>query len=110
MKKKDFIMITIMRIKREGENCFFPGIYRVIRIYEFATTFFPLWAGVATDAQAKRVVENLAIFERQWGIVTSTKFTGCQWDGNDLFVIYGNILGRSIWVGSIAVDRSSRLG
>lgn len=62
-------------------TCLFSGNNRVIRHYEFATTFFPLWAGIASEEQAKRVAENLHVFERQWGIVTSTKFTGCQWDG-----------------------------
>lgn len=50
------------------------------RDYPFATTFFPLWAGVASQAQADKVVENLKIFERAGGIVTSPKNTGAQWD------------------------------
>ena len=50
------------------------------RDYPFATTFFPLWAGVASQAQADRVVENLGLFERPGGIVTSPRNTGAQWD------------------------------
>lgn len=50
------------------------------RKYEFATTFYPLWVGVASDAQAKRVVENLSIFEAPGGLFTSTRVTGNQWD------------------------------
>ncbi len=50
------------------------------RDYPFATTFFPLWTGVASQSQADRVVENLKIFERAGGIVTSPKNTGAQWD------------------------------
>jgi alpha,alpha-trehalase len=48
--------------------------------YEYVTTFYPLWAGLATPEQAKAVDQNLRIFERAGGLVTSTKETGGQWD------------------------------
>ena len=48
--------------------------------YPFATTFWPLWAGLASAAQARRVRDNLATFERPGGIVTSTHVSGSQWD------------------------------
>ncbi|MBD1933781.1 MULTISPECIES: trehalase family glycosidase [Cyanophyceae] len=50
------------------------------RNYEFATTFYPLWAGIASEEQAKRVVENLPDFEAPGGLLTSTRVTGSQWD------------------------------
>jgi alpha,alpha-trehalase len=50
------------------------------RRYEFATTFYPLWAGLASKAQAARVVKNLPLFEAAGGILTSTQATGNQWD------------------------------
>ena len=50
------------------------------RPYEFATTFYPLWAGLASPAQARRVVGNLGRFEAPGGILTSTRATGNQWD------------------------------
>jgi alpha,alpha-trehalase len=50
------------------------------RRYEFATTFYPLWAGAASKAQAARVVKNLPLFEAPGGILTSTQVTGNQWD------------------------------
>ncbi|MBH8563150.1 alpha,alpha-trehalase [Nostoc sp. CENA67] len=50
------------------------------RRYEFATTFYPLWVGLASDAQARRVAENLSLFEAPGGIFTSTRVTGNQWD------------------------------
>jgi len=53
---------------------------RQLRRYDFATTFYPLWAGIATPAQAKRVRENLARFEAPGGLLTSTEVTGNQWD------------------------------
>jgi alpha,alpha-trehalase len=48
--------------------------------YRYATTFYPLWAGVATDAQADAVVNNLNVFERAGGIATSVEETQGQWD------------------------------
>ncbi|MDJ0707513.1 MAG: trehalase family glycosidase [Leptolyngbyaceae cyanobacterium MO_188.B28] len=50
------------------------------RPYEFATTFFPLLAGIASEAQAGRVVENLPRFEAPGGLLTSTHVSGNQWD------------------------------
>ena len=48
--------------------------------YRYATTFYPLWAGLATDAQARAVVKNLGVFERAGGIAMSVQETEGQWD------------------------------
>jgi alpha,alpha-trehalase len=48
--------------------------------YQYASTFYPLFAGLATPAQAKAVVGNLKIFERPGGIPMSTYNKGTQWD------------------------------
>jgi alpha,alpha-trehalase len=50
------------------------------RRYPFVTTFYPLWAGMATKEQAARVVANLKLFERAGGLLTSTNRSGSQWD------------------------------
>jgi alpha,alpha-trehalase len=50
------------------------------RKYEFATTFYPLWAGLASKDQAARVRANLKLFEAPGGLLTSTRVTGNQWD------------------------------
>jgi len=50
------------------------------RHYEFATTFYPLWAGIASKEQAARVVKGLPRFEAPGGLLTSTQATGNQWD------------------------------
>ncbi|HST53131.1 MAG TPA: trehalase family glycosidase [Pyrinomonadaceae bacterium] len=50
------------------------------RRYLFITTFYPLWAGIATPRQAARVVSNLKLFERAGGLRTSTNESGSQWD------------------------------
>jgi alpha,alpha-trehalase len=50
------------------------------RPYEFATTFYPLWVGLATGEQAARVRANLPTLEAPGGLLTSTQTTGSQWD------------------------------
>jgi alpha,alpha-trehalase len=50
------------------------------RPYPFVTTFYPLWAGLATPQQAARVAANLPRFERPGGLLTSTNVSGSQWD------------------------------
>ncbi len=50
------------------------------RAYPFVTTFFPLWAGLATRRQAARLRAQLSLFERAGGLQTSTSVTGNQWD------------------------------
>lgn len=48
--------------------------------YEYATTFYPLWAGLATAQEAASVVRNLHRFEHAGGLAMSTRETGVQWD------------------------------
>jgi len=48
--------------------------------YDYVTTFYPLWAGVATPEQARAVVKHIGTFERPGGLVMSPYETGGQWD------------------------------
>ncbi|HXO33859.1 MAG TPA: trehalase family glycosidase [Candidatus Acidoferrales bacterium] len=48
--------------------------------YRYATTFYPLWAGLATAEQAKAVVKNLSALEKPGGLAMSPEETGAQWD------------------------------
>jgi alpha,alpha-trehalase len=48
--------------------------------YEYVTTFFPMWVGIATPEQARAVMRNVGVFERPGGLVMSPKETGGQWD------------------------------
>jgi alpha,alpha-trehalase len=48
--------------------------------YEYASTFYPLWAGLASDEQARAVVKNLPLFEQPGGLVMSHTESGMQWD------------------------------
>ena len=48
--------------------------------YRYVTTFYPLWAGLATPEQAKAVAKNVSAFERPGGLAMSGEDTGAQWD------------------------------
>ncbi len=50
------------------------------RQYEYATTFYPLWAGIASPEQAEQIVDNLFRFEAPGGLRTSNYVSGNQWD------------------------------
>jgi alpha,alpha-trehalase len=66
----------------DEQGLFFDFNFQTKRMskYQYATTFYPLWAGLATPEQAKAVASNLKIFERPGGIPMSTEETGTQWD------------------------------
>jgi alpha,alpha-trehalase len=48
--------------------------------YEYITTFYPLWAGLATAEQARAVARNVSRFEQPGGLLMSRQETGGQWD------------------------------
>jgi alpha,alpha-trehalase len=66
----------------EAEGLFFdwnlPASHR--GSYAYATAFMPLWAGWATQDQARRLVQRLPDFLASGGLLTSLETTGCQWD------------------------------
>ena len=48
--------------------------------YEYITTFYPLWAGIATPEQAEAVRKSLPVFEHEGGLAMSNHDAGDQWD------------------------------
>jgi alpha,alpha-trehalase len=48
--------------------------------YVYASTFYPLWAGLATNQQARAVAANLKHLEQPGGVAMSEQVTGVQWD------------------------------
>ena len=48
--------------------------------YQYITTYYPLWAGLATPEQAKALRANLHIFDEPGGLLMSPYYTGVQWD------------------------------
>ncbi|MDF2529537.1 MAG: neutral trehalase [Gammaproteobacteria bacterium] len=53
---------------------------QIMRPYIFGTTFYPLWAGIASHERAQQVVKNLVALEAPGGLLASTYVTGNQWD------------------------------
>jgi alpha,alpha-trehalase len=70
----------LMWDERDGLYYDYNFARKTVRRYPFVTTFYPLWAGLATPRQAARVVANLKLFERAGGLQTSTNESGSQWD------------------------------
>ncbi len=66
----------------QEQGLFFDYNFQTSRMsnYRYASTFYPLWAGLATPEQAKAVASNLKTFERPGGLPMSTIETGAQWD------------------------------
>jgi alpha,alpha-trehalase len=48
--------------------------------FYYLTAAYPLWAGIATETQAKRFQKNLSLFETPFGVKSTDRQTGCQWD------------------------------
>ncbi len=65
---------------RLGEYTDYDFVTQKRSYYAFVTTFYPLWAGVASRAQAGAVRDNLPLFERKGGLATSDYASGAQWD------------------------------
>jgi alpha,alpha-trehalase len=66
--------------ERDGIYYDYDFVGKRVRRYPFVTTFYPLWAGIASPEQAARVVANLHLFEKAGGLETSTNVSGNQWD------------------------------
>ena len=66
----------------QDQGLFFDYNFQTGRMsdYRYASTFYPLWAGLATPEQAKAVAGNLKVFDRPGGLPMSTYDTGAQWD------------------------------
>jgi alpha,alpha-trehalase len=48
--------------------------------YHYLTTYYALWAGIASPAKAARMVSSLPLFARPGGLTMSTFTSGEQWD------------------------------
>ena len=66
----------------DQQGLFFDFNFQTKRMsdYRYASTFYPLWAGLATPEQAKVVAADLKVFEQPGGLPMSTEETGAQWD------------------------------
>jgi alpha,alpha-trehalase len=53
---------------------------KTTRHYPFGTMFFPLWAGLASADQAKKIAGNLHVLEHPGGLAASARKSDTQWD------------------------------
>jgi alpha,alpha-trehalase len=65
---------------REGMFFDYNSVVEKRSQYVYATTFYPLWAGLASNEQAKAIVHNLGLFEQPGGIAMSRTDSQAQWD------------------------------
>ena len=79
-QKRKGIIQTLLWNAQRGMFFDYEFQQKKMSSYEYVTTFYPLWAGIATDAQARAVVKNLRVFEHEGGLAMSTQDTGVQWD------------------------------
>ena len=66
--------------EKDGLYYDYDFVRKRLRKYPFLTTFYPLWAGIASREQAAGVVRTLPMFEKPGGLETSTHQSGDQWD------------------------------
>lgn len=78
-KRKQAIQKT-MWDEEQGLFLDYNFVTGVRRNYPFLTSYWPMWAGIATKNQAKQLVTHLDTFAAPGGLMTSARRTGNQWD------------------------------
>lgn len=58
----------------------FDFVNKRMSSYNYASAFYPLWAGLATPEQAKAVAANLKLLNHPGGVAMSNVENGAQWD------------------------------
>ena len=79
-RQRAALVNKLMWDHRDGLYYDYEFVHHRLRRYPFLTTFYPLWAGIASREQAARVESNLHLFEQPGGLQTSTNPSGNQWD------------------------------
>jgi alpha,alpha-trehalase len=82
-KRADARKALITKYFWNGENGLFfdyDFVAKKMSEYNYASAFYPLWAGLATPEQAKAVAANLKLLDHPGGVAMSTEDTGAQWD------------------------------
>ena len=67
-------------VAKRGLYFDYDFVTHTLSTYEYATTFYPLWAGLATPEQAQAVVKNVQLFEQPGGLAMSRVESQAQWD------------------------------
>jgi alpha,alpha-trehalase len=78
--KREKIIRTLLWNPQRGMFFDYDFVKKEQSSYQYATTFYPLWAGLATREEARAIAKNVSVFEQSGGLAMSTKETGVQWD------------------------------
>ena len=82
-KRAEQLKENIQKFLWDGKSGFFVD-YNIDSkersTYQYITTFYPLWAGLATKEQAAAVMRNVGKLEQPGGLVMSPYETEGQWD------------------------------
>ena len=65
---------------QEGDFADYDFVKHKSSDYAYISSLYPLWAGVASREEAKKVVAKLNLFERAGGLSMSNYDSGAQWD------------------------------
>ena len=66
--------------EKEGVFADYDFVHERPSDYAFITSLYPLWAGIASRAQAASIEAKLGVFERPGGLAASSYDSGLQWD------------------------------
>jgi alpha,alpha-trehalase len=79
-KKRDAAIQRYLWSPKQGTFADYDFTRAKTSTYAYITSFYPLWAGVATREQAAQAESQLKFFERPGGLAMSNTNTGLQWD------------------------------
>ena len=65
---------------KEGVFADYEFVHAKPSSYAYISSLYPLWAGLATRAEAVAMVDKIDLFERPGGLSMSNTQTGMQWD------------------------------
>ncbi len=79
-KKRSIDMHRFLWQSKEGVFADYDFVRHKASNYAYISSLYPLWAGVATREEARRIVAKLDLFERPGGLSMSNFDSGLQWD------------------------------
>ena len=79
-KERSAAMQRYMWRPKDGVFADYDFYHAKTSSYAYVTSLYPMWAGVATQEQAKQMAGALSLFERPGGLSMSKTASGMQWD------------------------------
>jgi alpha,alpha-trehalase len=79
-RSRKLAMNTFLWSKSKGRFVDYDFVDQVHSDYFYVTSFYPLWAGVASPEEARLTARNLGKLELAHGVQMSATVSGLQWD------------------------------